>query len=100
MIAKNSHPMLTRHLVELFNELHAHDNVQLIFTTHEDSLMDFGCLRKDEIWFVDRKESRGSILYPLDAFSEVRSDTSVDKNYWNGRYGGVPVLASVESMAG
>ena len=98
-IDRSLHPMLTRHLVELFNQLHAHDHVQLIFTTHEDSLMDFGCLRKDEIWFVDRKESRGSILYPLDAFSEVRSDTSVDRNYWNGRYGGVPVLASVESMA-
>lgn len=99
-IDRSLHPMLTKHLVELFNEMHDNDRAQLIFTTHEDSLMDFECLRKDEIWFVDRKEGKGSTLYPLDVFAEVRSDSSVDKNYWNGRYGGVPVLSSIQSMVG
>lgn len=93
-IDRSLHPMLTRHLLELFNEIHKEDSVQLIFTTHEDVLMDKEYLRKDEIWFVDRKEELGSSLYSLDRFAEVRSDTSIDKNYWNGRYGGVPVLSS------
>lgn len=97
---RSLHPMLTKHFLELFNEMHANDCTQLVFTTHEDSLMDFECLRKDEIWFVDRKEGKGSTLYPLDFFAEVRTDTSVDKNYWNGRYGGVPVLSSIKSMVG
>lgn len=97
---RSLHPMLTKHFLELFNEMHANDRTQLVFTTHEDSLMDLKCLRKDEIWFVDRKEGKGSTLYPLDVFVDVRTDASVDKNYWNGRYGGIPVLSSIQSMVG
>lgn len=97
---RSLHPMLTKHFLKLFNEMHANDCTQLVFTTHEDSLMDLECLRKDEIWFVDRKEGKGSTLYPLDVFVDVRTDTSVDKNYWNGRYGGVPVLSSIHAMVG
>lgn len=96
-IDRSLHPMLTKHLIELVNATHAHDNVQLIFTTHEDSLMDGNVLRNDEIWFIDRSAEDGSHLYPLDQF-KVRSDKKVSKAYWDGRYGGVPVLSSVRSL--
>lgn len=88
-INRSLHPMLTRHLIELFSELHAGDRVQLICTTHEDALLDTSLLRKDEIWFVDRMGEKGSRLYPLDQFA-VRSDASIGRLYWEGRYGGVP----------
>ena len=91
-INRSLHPMLSRHLISTFNKVHAHDRVQLVCTTHEDSLMDLNLLRKDEIWFVDRKADEGSRLYPLDAFRDVKTETSVDKRYWDGRYGGIPVL--------
>ena len=91
-INRSLHPMLSKHLVELFNRVHAQDKVQLICTTHEDALMDRELLRKDEIWFVERKTTEGSRLYSLDAFGDVKTETSVEKRYWEGRYGGVPVL--------
>ena len=55
--------------------------------------MDFDLLRKDEIWFAGRKNGEGSRLYPLDAFREAKTETSVDKRYWEGGYGGIPVLS-------
>lgn len=91
-INRSLHPMLTRHLIELFAELHADDKVQLICTTHEDALLDTSLLRKDEIWFVDRAGGKGSQLYPLDQFA-VRSDALIGKMYWEGRYGGIPFFA-------
>ena len=91
-INRSLHPMLGKRLVELFNRVHAQDEVQLICTTHEDALMDRELLRKDEIRFVERKAAEGSRLYSLDSFGDVRTETSVEKRYWEGRYGGVPVL--------
>ncbi len=35
--------------------------------------MDRGLLRKDEIWCVERRTGKGSRLYSLDAFSDVRT---------------------------
>ena len=97
-IDRSLHPMLTKHLIELVNAVHADDKVQLIFTTHEDSLMDHRVLRNDEIWFIDRSVEGGSRLYPLDQFRE-RGDKKVAKAYWDGRYGGVPVLSSLENLS-
>lgn len=84
--------MLSKHLIELFNRVHSRDRVQLVCTTREDALMDRELLRKDEIWFVERGTGEGSRFYPLDVFGDVRTETSVGKRYWEGRYGGVPVL--------
>lgn len=91
-INRSLHPMLSKHLIKLFNRVHARDKVQLVCTTHEDALMNLDLLRKDEIWFVERRTSEGSRLYSLDAFADVKTETSVEKRYWEGRYGGVPVL--------
>lgn len=91
---RSLHPMLTRQLISLFNEYHSEDDdhCQLIFTTHEDALLDGGVLRNDEVWFIDRDENGCSTLTPLDRFKE-RSDASVGKAYLAGRYGGIPILA-------
>ena len=90
-IDQSLHPMLTRRLVELLNEQHQDDRVQLVFTTHETHIMRDDLLRRDEIWFMDRRADGSSDLFPLDMFKE-RSDTSIEKAYLKGRYGGVPVL--------
>ena len=96
-IDRSLHPMLTQHLISEFNERHSDDDrTQLIFTTHEASLMSDDLLRKDEIWFVDRDCHGHSKLYPLDRFKE-RSDASVSRAYFNGRYGGIPALVTVRT---
>lgn len=98
---RSFHPMLTQQLVSLFNEIHAGDDCQLVFTTHENDIMSYDYFRRDEIWFVERGEDGTSRLYPLDDFAadEARSDARLNKKYLEGRYGGVPVISASRARA-
>lgn len=88
------HPSLTYKFVETFLQLAAKKNIQLIVTTHESRLMDFNLLRRDEIWFVNKKKSGESDIYSLEEYN-TRFDKKIDKAYLEGRYGGVPVFSTV-----
>lgn len=96
-LSRSFHPLLTKHFVDLFNDIHADDRCQLIFTTHENDVMSFDHFRKDEIWFVERNNDGLSELYPLDEFA-IRSDARIERNYMKGRYGGIPVLSMQKSL--
>lgn len=88
------HPMLSYKFVETFFRLAENKNIQLIVTTHESRLMDFDLLRRDEIWFVDKKESGESDIYSLEEYN-ARFDQKIDKAYMDGRYGGVPIFSTI-----
>lgn len=88
------HPSLTYKFVKSFLQLAAKRNVQLIVTTHESRLMDFDLLRRDEIWFVNKRENGTSDIYSLEEYN-TRFDQKVDKAYLDGRYGGVPIFNTV-----
>lgn len=86
------HPLLVRRLVELFqtptiNKLGA----QLIFTTHDTSLLDPELFRRDQIWFVEKDVEQASRLYPLSDFSP-RKKEALEHGYLMGRYGALPFL--------
>ena len=87
------HPQVTCKFVKMFLELATKRNIQLIVTTHESRLLDFEILRRDEIWFANKKKGV-SELYSLEEFNE-RFDKKIDKAYLDGRYGGVPIFDSV-----
>ncbi|MDE6888338.1 MAG: ATP/GTP-binding protein [Eubacterium sp.] len=88
------HPSLTYKFVETFLELASEKNIQLIATTHESRLLDFDLLRRDEIWFVNKRKSGESDIYSLEEYN-ARFDQKIDKAYLEGRYGGVPVFNTV-----
>lgn len=90
-LERSLHPKLTEHFLKLFMEAHEDQRVQLIFTTHEDSIMDQELFRRDEIWFVERDENNASKIYSLDRFKE-RYDKKLSKAYLQGRYGAIPVF--------
>ena len=92
-LERSLHPKLTFHFIELFQKLNTKKNVQLIFTTHEPSIMDYSLFRRDEIWFVERNNSNSSKLYSLDMFKE-RYDKKLSKAYLEGRYGAIPIFQS------
>ncbi|MHA7579264.1 AAA family ATPase [Paenibacillus vandeheii] len=92
-LERSLHPKLTYKFIELFFEILKNNHTQLIFTTHESTIMDQNLLRRDEIWFVERNKDNISHLYSLDRFKE-RYDKKLSKNYLDGRYGGIPVLKS------
>ena len=64
---------------------------QLIYTTHDTTLMDKKFFRRDQIWFVQKDELGHSELCALSDF-KVRSDASFEKDYLAGVYGGIPFL--------
>jgi AAA15 family ATPase/GTPase len=64
---------------------------QLIFSTHDASLLDSHKMRRDQIWFTEKDNDHVSHLFPLTDFSP-RKGEALEKNYLDGRYGGIPIL--------
>lgn len=88
------HPLLLKFIIDLFyNET---STAQLIYTTHDTTLMDKKFFRRDEIWFVQKDEFGYSELVALSDF-KVRSDASFEKDYLAGVYGGIPLLRDFDN---
>lgn len=87
------HPLLVRRLVEMFHNraLNA-KGAQLIFSTHDTSLLDNDLFRRDQVWFVEKSADQASSLYPLSDFSP-RKNEAIGRGYLIGRYGALPFLA-------
>lgn len=92
-LERSLHPKLTEHYLKEFMHFHEDKRKQLLFTTHEASIMDQSLFRRDEIWFVERDENNSSSIYSLDRFKE-RYDKLLSKAYLEGRYGAVPVFST------
>src|SRR5437588_8159985 len=71
-------------------ERNVHD-AQLIFTTHDTTLLDSDLLRRDQIWFTEKDSHQASILFPLTEFTP-RKNEAFRRGYLSGRYGAVPIL--------
>lgn len=87
------HPLLLKFIVDLFYD--EKSTAQLIYTTHDTTLMDKKFFRRDQIWFVQKNEYGYSELSALSDF-KVRSDASFEKDYLAGVYGGIPLLKDFE----
>ena len=87
------HPLLLKFIVDLFYD--EDSAAQLIYTTHDTTLMDKKFFRRDQIWFVQKDEFGYSTLSALSDF-KVRSDASFEKDYLAGVYGGIPLLEDFE----
>lgn len=90
-LERSLHPKLTEHFLRLFMEAHEEVRMQLVFTTHEDTIMEQSLFRRDEIWFVERNDDNASRIYSLDRFKE-RYDKVLGRAYLEGRYGAIPVF--------
>ncbi len=91
---RSLHPLLVRQIVNIFQDPKVNCNgSQLIFTTHDTSLLNGELFRRDQIWFTEKGLDQSSRLVPLSDFS-ARKDEAFEKGYLSGRYGGVPILPS------
>ena len=82
------HHELQVHFIEEF--IRNSKNSQLLITTHNIQLLDSGILRRDEIWFTDKKEDGSTELYSLSDIKGVRKEGSYRKQYNAGKYGAKP----------
>jgi AAA15 family ATPase/GTPase len=86
------HPLLARKLIELINKSTPNRNVgQLIFATHDATLLDPLLFRRDQVYFVEKNAEGAAHLYSLLEF-KPRKDEALEKGYLSGRYGGIPIL--------
>ena len=90
------HPMILEKLYLLCTnqEKNPHGS-QLLAVTHENSTMNNGIFRRDELWITAPQADGSSLLYPLSLYlkkngEKVRKDETYSKQYLEGRYGGLP----------
>ena len=87
------HPLLVHHLVKRLH--HEGAKAQLIFTTHDTTLLSQKLLRRDQVWFMEKDAKSATRLYPLSDFSP-RDNEAIERGYLNGRYGGIPFLKDLD----
>ncbi len=86
------HFVLTRAIVSMFNN-QLNKKAQLIFTTHDVTLLDIDKLfRKEQITFID-KDDDGVSTYRLSIFTDkdgVRANSDLIKKYKRGEFKAIP----------
>lgn len=87
------HPLLVSAIIEMFNDKDVNKHgAQLIFNTHDVSLLSLDNFRRDQIYFVEKDNKTGvTDLYSLDEFSPRKTE-NIRKGYLQGRYGAIPVI--------
>jgi AAA15 family ATPase/GTPase len=89
---RSLHPILVRYLIEIFNSPKYNKNgAQLIFTTHDTYLLHPHILRRDQVWFTEKKGDQSTDLRSLYEY-KARKDENIEKGYLAGRYGAIPNL--------
>ena len=88
------HESIVQYIVKSFNKVNKDSAAQLIFTTHDTSLLDLSIFRRDQIWFTQLNEDRATDLYSLLEIKNVRKSENISKGYVDGKYGAVPMLNS------
>lgn len=90
---KSLHPQIVRILIQMFNNAEINkNNAQLIFTTHNVSLLSNELFRRDQIWFTEKNDSSNTELYSLSQIDGVRKEIPYDKWYMSGRFGATPIV--------
>lgn len=88
---RSLHPLLVRRIVRAFSQ--GKSKSQLVFTTHDATLLDADVLRRDQVWFAERDAQHQSTLRRL-AAGNVRLDKALMRAYLNGQFQGVPITDS------
>lgn len=96
-LERSMHPILAKELLKFYSN-NSKNISQLIFTTHESHLLDDNLLRRDEIWFTEKKPDGSTEFYPLSNFNP-RGDKVLERGYLQGRYGGIPFLGDFSRLS-
>lgn len=90
---KGLHPKLMQAIIRIFNNPKTNpNNAQLIFTTHDVSLLGADLFRRDQIWITEKDMNGISSYYTLADIKGVRADVPFEKYLLNGTFGGTPVI--------
>ena len=85
-------------IILLFYKYSKNVSSQLIFTTHESSLMNQKIFRRDEIWLMKKDNNGISSFGRMDDLYNVRFDKMLQNSYLNGEYGATPIFETEEEI--
>jgi AAA15 family ATPase/GTPase len=83
------HPLLVRNFLKTFQN---NTTNQLVCVTHDTHLISQDCLRKDQIYFVEKDSDQSSSIYSLLEFTPRNDRENWELRYLSGRYGATPFL--------
>ena len=86
-IETSLHTKLVEYIIDLF---HHSDSAQLIYTTHNTNLLDTNKLRRDQVYFVNKRDDASSDLYSLFDYKDFRENMDMEKAYLQGRFDAIP----------
>lgn len=91
------HPILTKHLIRLFNDEKINTKrAQLIFATHDTNLLKPYIFRRDQIWLCEKDKYGATQTYSLAQIKGVLKNEDFEKQYIQGKYGAIPYLGKFE----
>ena len=88
-ISMGLHVNLVEYILNLF---HKSESAQLIFSTHNTNLLNMRKLRKDQVYFVNKRDDGSSDLYSLFDFKDFRENMDAEKAYLQGRFDAIPYI--------
>ena len=88
-IESSLHNKIVDYVIGIF---HASNSAQIIYTTHNTNLLDHNKLRKDQIYFVNKRDDGSSDLYSLFDYKDFRDSMDAEKAYLQGRFDAIPYL--------
>lgn len=86
----NLHPHLVEYIINLFNRS---NHAQLIYTAHNTHLLSTDFQRRDQVYFVNKRDDGCSELYSLYDFKDFRDNYDMEKAYLQGRFDAIPYLS-------
>lgn len=93
------HPQLFKMLIQLFHEPKSNPrNAQLIFTTHDTTIVSDNIMRADQIWFTEKNKYGESDLYSAQDFEDMQICVPFEKWYRAGRFGAVPNISNLLNL--
>ena len=91
-IDNSLHTQLVEFVIGMFNHS---DHAQLIYTTHNTHLLNTDFQRRDQVYFVNKREDGSCDLYSLFDFKDFRDTLDMEKAYLQGRFDAIPTISNL-----
>lgn len=84
------HTQLVEFIIGMFN---GSERAQLVYTSHNTHLLNTDFQRRDQVYFVNKREDGSSDFYSLFDYKDFRDTMDMEKAYLQGRFDAIPFLS-------
>ncbi len=88
-IEASLHTKLVEYIISLFNNSNC---AQLIYTTHNTYLLNDNKIRKDQVYFTNKRADGSTDFYSLFDYKDFRDGMDIEKAYLQGRFDAIPYI--------